>query len=67
MISLGNCRFWRPQAASKSLQTEPKISWASLISRSLNLLAAAFAGGGVFVTSVGGIGRVEAGIEGFGA
>ena len=42
MISLGKRRFSRPKSASRSCQTDSKISWASLISRSLS-------SGGVFL------------------
>jgi len=39
MISFGKRRFSRPTSASRACQTEPKISWASLISKSVSLPA----------------------------
>ena len=52
MISLGNRRFSRPKSASRSDQTEPKISWASLISRSVSFPAG---GVGAAAADLGGV------------
>src|SRR6478736_794283 len=45
MISLGNRRLSWPTSCSTSRQTESKMSWASLISRSLRLVTGATATG----------------------
>src|ERR1035437_2325944 len=52
MISLGKRRFSRPKSASMSCQTDPKISWAPLISRSVNFPAT---GMGATATGFGGL------------